>query len=164
MKDIISENRQKIRSVIKRTLGFYNEDIEQEVYVHALARQNEYLEQGKITAWLMTIASNLCKDYFKSSYFKGQTRSVDVTEIELYDEKAVSQEEITDVKQRQKIILKAVDALPKKLREVVILYEFEEYSYEDIAQKLNISIGTVKSRLFNARTILSQKLSYLKGE
>ena len=67
-------------------------------------------------------------------------------------------------KERQKAILKAVDQLPSKMREVVYLYEFEEYSYDEIAKKLNISIGTVKSRLFSAREILSEKLSYMKGE
>ena len=50
------------------------------------------------------------------------------------------------------------------MREVINLYEFEELSYEEIANKLGISLGTVKSRLFSAREILSEKLSYLKGE
>ena len=72
------------------------------------------------------------------------------------------QEEMIDAKARQKIILKAVDDLPKKMRQVVIWFEFEEMSYEQISQKLGLPIGTVKSRLFNARKILSEKLNFLK--
>ncbi len=58
--------------------------------------------------------------------------------------------------------MKAVDELPKDLRQVIVLYEFEEKSYKEIADKLHIVEGTVKSRLFNARKILAQKLSFLK--
>ena len=82
---------------------------------------------------------------------------------ELVDEDK-SQEMIVDMKKRQKIILKAVDSLPAKMRDVIIFYEFEEMSYEEIATRLKISVGTVKSRLFTARNILSEKLSFLKGE
>ena len=61
-----------------------------------------------------------------------------------------------------KIILKAVDSLPAKLRQVVVWYEFEELSYEQIAKKTGVPVGTVKSRLFHARKILSEKLVLLK--
>ena len=65
---------------------------------------------------------------------------------------------------RQKIILKAVDSLPRKLRDVIVWYEFEEMSYETIAKKAGVPVGTVRSRLSNARKILSEKLQFLKGE
>ena len=60
------------------------------------------------------------------------------------------------------MILKTVDDLPAKLRKIVILFEFEEFSYEQIAKKTGLPQGTVKSRLFNARKILSEKLKPLK--
>ena len=75
-----------------------------------------------------------------------------------------TQEEQLDAKMRQKIILKAVDELPYKMRRVIELYEFEDMPLEKIAKKLGVPEGTVKSRLFNARKILAQKLSFLKGE
>ena len=62
------------------------------------------------------------------------------------------------------MILKAVDNLPKKMKEVIILYEFEQKSYEEISQKVGVPIGTVKSRLFCAREILKDDLSELIGE
>ena len=75
-----------------------------------------------------------------------------------------SQEEILDGKMRQKLILEAVNSLPVPMRKVVVLFEFEEMSYEQIAKKTGVPVGTVKSRLFKARQILSRKLHYLKGE
>ena len=75
-----------------------------------------------------------------------------------------SQEKIVDAKKRQKIILKAVDELPYKMRKVVVLFEFEDFSISEIAKKLGEPEGTVKSRLFNARKVLAEKLKFLLGE
>ena len=50
------------------------------------------------------------------------------------------------------------------MKEVIILYEFEDYSYEKISKKLNIPEGTVKSRINNARKILKDRLSFLMKE
>ena len=153
-----------IRGIIKKVTGSYNEDIEQEVYLKALENKEKYQEEGKLIAWLKVIAQNVAKDYFKNSYFKSMNQKADVEEAEIHDCKSLTALELQLQKERQKAILKAVDALPSKMREVINLYEFEELSYEEIANKLGISLGTVKSRLFSAREILSEKLSYLKGE
>ena len=153
-----------IRGIIKKVTGSYNEDIEQEVYLKALENKEKYQEEGKLIAWLKVIAQNVAKDYFKSSYFKSMNQKADVEEAEIHDSKSLTALELQLQKERQKAILKAVDALPSKMREVINLYEFEELSYEEIANKLGISLGTVKSRLFSAREILCEKLSYLKGE
>ncbi len=164
MKNLILKNQSRIRAIIKRMTGSYNEDIEQEVYIKAWENMSRYEEQGKLSAWLCVITTNLCRDYFRGSFFRSSQKSVDAQDMALADETVRNQEEITDIHQRQKLILKAVDALPSKMREVINLYEFEEMNYDEIAVRLNISVGTVKSRLFNARQILSQKLAYLKGD
>ena len=153
-----------IRGIIKKVTGSYNEDIEQEVYLKALENKEKYQEEGKLIAWLKVIAQNVAKDYFKSSYFKSMNQKADVEEAEIHDSKSLTALELQLQKERQKAILKAVDSLPSKMREVINLYEFEELSYDEIANKLGISLGTVKSRLFSAREILSEKLAYLKGE
>ena len=51
-----------------------------------------------------------------------------------------------------------VDALPERLRTVVILREVEDLSYEEISEMLHIPLGTVRSRLFNARQIVKERL------
>ena len=75
-----------------------------------------------------------------------------------------SQEKIIDTKKRQKLILKAVDELPYKMRKVVVLFEFEGFTISEIAKKSGEPEGTVKSRLFNARKVLAEKLKFLLGE
>lgn len=144
--------------------GSYNEDIEQEVYIRTIKNIDKYQERNKFAKWISTIAANICRDYLKSSTFKNSTKTI-------YDENALLNvksknlpEKNYSQKERQKIILRAIESLPDKLRKVIILYEFEDYSYEQISKKLNIPTGTVKSRINTARKILQESLQFLLGD
>lgn len=164
MKEIIAENRSRVKAIIRKLTGSYNEDIEQEVYIKTWRNLKNYKEEGKFTQWISALTANVCRDYFKSRQYKiGASQLSDDDVLETYSD-SQSQEEALDAKQRQRVILRAVDALPRKLRQVIILYEFEEMSYEQIAKKTGLPVGTIKSRLFNARKILAEKLKNLKGE
>lgn len=164
MRNIIEENKGLIKAIIKKITGSYNEDIEQEVYIKTWKNIDNYKESGKLKSWIATITANLCKDYFKSSSYKQNLR--EVREEGVLENKAVvaSQEKIVDAKKRQKMILKAVDDLPYKMRKVVVLHEFEDFSIADIAKKLGEPEGTIKSRLFNAKKVLAEKLKFLLGD
>lgn len=162
MKEIIAENKSLIKAIIKKLTGSYNEDLEQEVYIKTWKNLDKYKEEGKFRQWIGTLTANVCRDYFKTGQYKMESRKASNDEVLERVKVGGRQEEMIDAKARQKIILKAVDDLPKKMRQVVIWFEFEEMSYEQISQKLNLPIGTVKSRLFNARKVLSQKLKFLK--
>ncbi len=164
MKEIIAENKGLIRAIIRKITGSYNEDIEQEVYIKTWRNLENYKEEGKFKQWISALTANVCRDYFKSRQYRQDSAETGGEEILENIPTAVSQEEVLDAKMRQKLILKAVDELPAKMRKVIILFEFEGLSQEQISKKTGVPVGTVKSRLFNARQILSQKLSYLKGE
>ena len=163
MKKIIEENQGLIKAIIKKMTGSYNEDLEQDVYIKTWKSLPKYQENGKLKSWIATIAASVCRDYFKSSGYKQLKNEVtdDILQVKAV---AASQEKVIDVKQRQKIILQAVDSLPEKMRKVIILYEFEELTIEQVAKKLGEPEGTVKSRLHNARRILAEKLKFLQGE
>ena len=62
---------------------------------------------------------------------------------------------------REKRIIKAIDNLRPKLKEVIMLCDIEGYTYEEAAATLNVPIGTIKSRIFTAKKELAQKLSDL---
>ena len=57
--------------------------------------------------------------------------------------------------------MNAIDALKPKFREVIVMYEMQDMSYEEISEKLKCPVGTVRSRLFNARKELSVTLQDL---
>jgi len=164
LEKIIKENKSKIQSIIKRFMGVPDEDLEQEIFLKAWKKLDTYKEQNKFSKWLGVIASNTCKDFLKSKEFKLQANQINNEDILEIVDISEQPEKIYNKKLRQKLILKAVNNLPKKMREVVILFEFEEYSYDEISQKLKVPEGTVKSRLFSARKLLSQQLKEFIGD
>lgn len=164
MKDIINKNSYKIKQIIKKFTGEYNEDLEQEVYIKTYKNLKNYSEQNKFSQWICAITANLCRDYLRSSKFKIKNQTTNDEEIlNNISHKRTPEHQYTS-KERQKIILKEINSLPKKLKETIILYEFEDCSYEKIAEKLKIPQGTVKSRINNAKKILKEKLNFLMSE
>jgi len=148
MKEFISENRGLVRAIIRKLTGSYNEDIEQEVYIKTWRSLGSYQEEGRFRQWVATLTANVCRDYFKSRAYRQKCTEICDDETLETIRSGYSQEEIINA----------------KMRKVIILFEFEGLSQEQIARKTGVPVGTVKSRLFHARQILSQKLSYLKGE
>ncbi len=163
MDKIIAENKSFVKRLISKRLSFHNEDLEQEVYIKAWKNIDKYQEDGKLRHWLAVITANVCNDYFRSSSYKKSIKEASVDEIEGISAIAPNSEDALLQKQRQKIILHEVYQLPKDLKQAIILYEFEDLTYEEIAQKTKTSLSNVKNRLHQARKILSIKLKDLKG-
>ena len=164
MQDIISTYRGKIRAIIKKMTGSYNEDIEQMVYIKTWQNFSKYREQGKLAQWIGVLAANVCRDYFRTKQVRFQQAQDSDEELIENITNNLDPETLLDAQIRQKIILKAVNSLPAKMRQVIILCEYEDYSIKQAAQKLGIAEGTVKSRLFNAKQILANVLKPLQGE
>lgn len=164
MKEIIANNSQKVKQIIKNITGEYNEDLEQETYLKTWLNLDKYTEMNKFSKWICTICANLCRDYLKSSKTRLAKNSTGDELILNNIKLASTPEKELSTKERQKIILKEIDNLPKKIKEAIILYEFEDYSYQQISKKLNVPEGTVKSRINAARKQLKERLSFLLGE
>jgi len=162
LKYIIEQYRNNIKKIISNMTGSENEDIEQEVYIRTWKNIDKYKEEGKFKSWLNTITANLCRDYMKSSYFKNSQKFVTEEDdlIQIRDEKE-NIESVFIQKQRQKRIIQAIDELKPKLKEVIVMYEMQDMSYEEISEKLKCPVGTIRSRLFNARKELSISLKDL---
>jgi len=161
-KKIITNNQNNVKSIIRLITQEQNEDIEQEVYIKAWQKSDSYKEQGKFKGWIGTIAKNFSKDYMKSSSKKIQDNSIqDEETINQIKDKSDNPESAFIRKERQKRIVKAINSLKPKLKEVIIMYEIDGLNYEDIAYTLNCPIGTVKSRLFNAKQELAKSLEDL---
>ena len=67
MKQIILENRQRIRAIIRKLTGSDNEDIEQEVYIKTWRNLENYHEEGKFKQWISALTANVCRDYFNAA-------------------------------------------------------------------------------------------------
>ena len=161
MKSIIEQYKNSIKKIISNMTGSDNEDIEQEVYIRTWKNLDKYKEQGKFKSWISTITANLCRDYIKSAYFRNESTSEGEEFLLNIADKNPTPENIFIKRQRQNTVINAIESLKPKLKEVVVMYEIKNMSYEEISEKLKCPVGTVRSRLFNARKELSIKLKDL---
>lgn len=161
-KEIIDNNKQNVRNIIRMITKETNEDLEQEVFVRAWKNQDKYEERGNFKTWINTIAKNISKDYLKSAqkrYEQGATGDDEVLNT-IKDNKATPESALLS-KIRQKRIIDAIEGLKPKFKEVIILCEINGYTYEEAAKKLDVPIGTIKSRIYNAKKELALKLEDL---
>ena len=161
-KEIIKNNQNNVRSIIRLITKETNEDLEQEVFVKVWKNSEKYKEQGSFKSWINTIAKNVSKDYLKSVQKRNQDAITSDDEVlnTIKDKKSTPElKVISNDKQRQ--ITEAIDTLKPKFREVVMLCEIYGYTYEEAAFRLKCPIGTIKSRLYNAKKELANLLKDL---
>ncbi|MBN2103378.1 sigma-70 family RNA polymerase sigma factor [bacterium] len=144
------------------------EDVVQETFLRVYRNKHLYRNIAKFSTWIYTIASNLAKTELRR---RRRRRLLSLSQIgfddkdfELPDEETQTPEGIVDGEMHGQIIQKEIDALPVKFKEVVVLRDVQEFSYEEISQILGIPIGTVKSRVNRGRLRLQKKLKHLLEE
>ena len=160
--ELIKTNKQNVKNIIRLITKQENEDLEQEVYIKAWKNADKYEERGAFKSWINTIAKNVSKDYLKSASFKNgtNTTSDEVTLVSLQDSKQTPESKCMS-SDRQRRIICAIESLKPKMREVIMLCEIYGYTYEEASKKLKCPIGTIKSRIYNAKTELAEKLADL---
>ncbi len=127
------------------------DDLVQEVLAKALQRRAQLRDAQALEAWLYCILTNCWRDHLRR-----QRDMLDIDELELAQEGTPE-----DANQRQEIVTQvrvAVGRLPMGQRQVLTLVDLEGCSYTEVAQILDIPIGTVMSRLCRARRVLRQHL------
>lgn len=161
-KQIIKNNQNNVRSIIRLITNEANEDLEQEVYLKVWKNSHKYEEQGAFKSWINTIAKNVSKDYLKSVQKRNQDCLTSDEEVihAVKDKKATPELKLIS-SDRQKRILDAINSLKPKFKQTIMLCEIYGYSYEDAAYKLKCPIGTIKSRLYNAKKELAVLLKDL---
>lgn len=161
-KDIINSNKQNVRNIIRLITKETNEDLEQEVFVKVWKNQDKYEEKGSFKSWISTIAKNISKDYLKSNVKKNESNLTtdDVVVNSIKDNKLTPESSLLN-KIRQKRIIEAIENLKPKFKEVIILCEIDGYTYEETAKKLGVPVGTIKSRIYNAKRELALHLKDL---
>jgi len=142
------------------------DDLVQESFIKAFAALDRYNPQYAFTTWLCKIVTNHCLDHLRRK--KIQACSLDEP---IEGRSGTIKREIPDWsrnpewlllrKQRTLSIDQAIDSLPPRYRRVIVLRHKEDRSYEDIADILNIPLGTVKAQIFRARELLKKKLKGL---
>jgi RNA polymerase sigma-70 factor (ECF subfamily) len=135
------------------------DDMAQETFINAYSSINSFKPGYSFYTWLYRICVNLSINYLKRQKFVIPESHFDEEANPL--EKEIVREDPSSLliqKEEERKIEEAIDSLPPKYKAIFILKVYEELSYEEIAQALKISLGTVMSRLFRARKILQEIL------
>jgi RNA polymerase sigma factor (sigma-70 family) len=143
------------------------QDLVQETFIKAFGSLKSYNPDYRFTTWLYKIAANSSIDHIRKKRINAFSldRPIDTEEgqvgIDIADSTFNPERDLTD-KQKQISIAGAIDSLPEKYRQVIIMRHQEDQSYEEIAQVLRVPVGTVKARIFRARELLKKKLKSLR--
>jgi RNA polymerase sigma-70 factor (ECF subfamily) len=146
------------------------EDIAQEVFLKAYERFSDLRDSPTAGGWLRTVARNMSLNHLSRyrsrwSFFSEMTsgrQEEDAPEIE-FAAPQVLEEELAQA-DRKELVEQALQKLPPAQRVPLVLYHLEGLKYEEIAAKLNVSLGKVKTDIFRAREALRKKLGPRLGE
>ncbi|MCA0972567.1 sigma-70 family RNA polymerase sigma factor [Halobacillus litoralis] len=134
------------------------EDITQETFIKAYQKFSTFKEQSSVKTWLYKITINLCKDYLKSSYMKRVVKKGAELFRSLPSSQSTPEEYILSLSEDEEL-LDHIMRLESKYREVIILYYFEEFDTKELAEVIQTSTNTVKTRLRRARQLLQKQMT-----
>ncbi len=166
---LIERHQALVTGTVSRMLGNNAEveDIAQQVFIRVWKSARRYQPKAKFTTWLLTIARNLVFNELRR-----RRRHTDVPlqfendsePLPLPDLATVAPDASLLRNELQRAIEDAISSLPETQRMALVLRRYEELSYEDIGEILDLTVPAVKSVLFRARTELRQRLApYLAG-
>jgi RNA polymerase sigma-70 factor, ECF subfamily len=145
------------------------DDLVQETYARAFRSWRSYTPGTNLRAWLLRILTNLNIDRGRRKQRTPQMQPLEANDYYLYDKLAdsdggPSDEERVVERLSQDDIVSALSEVPHDFRDVIVLVDIGDFSYQDAAQILGIPIGTVMSRLHRGRRILKRELADTFGD
>lgn len=167
---VVDAYQSRVYGFVKRMVRHDEEalDVTQEVFIKAFQAMGTFDGRASLRSWLFRIAYNLCVDRSRRAKRSLKTFSLEPTEfsdepMEFRDDRWNPEDTVLG-DELYEVVNKAVDAMSEKLRTVLVLHDKEDMGYEEIAQAMDIPVGTVKSRLFLARSFVQEYVGrYMQG-
>lgn len=157
---LVEEYQNKFLSMAYKYTNNYNdaEDLCQEIFIKVYKNLPSFKNKSKLSTWLYKIAINTCIDWNRKN-INSRISLMNLRNKEVKDVKSsYDTEDIIIYKEYQKIIHKTVYSLKDKYKSIVILYHFNQLSYKEISNILNIPTKTIETRLYRARKQIKTKL------
>lgn len=166
---LVQRYKNPLTNYVYRFLGDYEActDVVQETMIKFYRNKDSYKSVAKFSTWIYTIAGNLARTEYQ------RRRRRQIFSINAYDEEKENYEipdesyrpdVMTDSGIKDKIIQNALLRVSKAYREAVILRDIQDLSYEEIAEVMGITVGTVKSRINRGRAQLQKLLKDIYKE
>jgi RNA polymerase sigma-70 factor (ECF subfamily) len=131
-------------------------DITQEVFLKVYNNIDKFREEKSFTSWLLRLSKNYCIDYWRKSKYNRRILELDEN-LKSEPANGAGTPEDAVIKRDDAIYLrKKLRLLPPDLRTLIIMRDIQDFSYQEIAEHLEIPLGTAKSRINRARTKLAK--------
>lgn len=160
-----------VLNMASRLLGNRNDaaDVCQEVFILLLRKLGSFRGEAKFSTWLYRVSLNACHDHARRArrhVSLSESPGEDMPEMEqlLPDEGLEGPEESMEREEVRRKVQEAIRRLPPKFKEVIYLHDISGCNYKEVAEILDINLGTVKSRLNRARARLAGELEDYRDE
>lgn len=166
---LVQRYKNPLINYVYRFLGDYEAcvDIVQETMIKVYRNKDSYKSIAKFSTWIYTIAGNLARTEYQRRK-KRNTISINSSreDDETFDipDESSRPDDITDSGIKEELIQKALLKISKAYREMVVLRDIQELSYEEIAEVTGVAVGTVKSRINRGRAQLQKLLKDIYKE
>lgn len=131
------------------------DDLTQDVFLKVHRNLSKFRGDAQFSTWLFRIAYNVCQDYHRRKGRSNKIVSLPVEDLPI----SAPDAEVLSRLDRQELVGRALETLTPDHRAVVILHDLQEKSQEEVAQILEVPVGTIKSRLFYGRRKLKEWFS-----
>jgi len=144
-------------------------DLTVETFAKAFEKLDKYQPEYAFSTWLFRVGTNNCIDFIRKK--KLNTTSINGLIDDEGDERplqiksdSLNPEEASMKKEQAQLLKVLIDSLPQRYRNLIVLRYFDELSYEEIAEQLDLPLGTVKAQLFRARYLLGNIVNVNKHD
>lgn len=161
--EIVRRWERKIFALCYGMLGREEEagDAAQETFIAAYRNLANFRGDAKVSSWLHRIAVNQCLTRKRREKTRGETsleNDDDSKTSAAFVSAGQSPAKQTEQNERMELVRRAVNALPIELKQVIVMKEFEEMTFQEIADTLDLPLSTVKSRVYTALKQLKMRL------
>ena len=164
---IVRQYWRKVFNVAYKFVGKHDEaeDLTQDIFLKIFKSLDTFDRRANFQTWLISVSRNLCIDHYRSVRKERETidRDVDANELSPTSHEE-SPMQVLEQHDRVTLLRQALAELPDTLRTAVLMRDIQELSYQEIADRLRLPEGTVKSRINRGRTELARQIRKLRGE
>ena len=165
--EIVRLHRRKVFNIAYKFVGRHDlaEDLTQDVFLKLYRSLDTFDRRANFQTWLISVSRNLCIDHYRSVRKEREVVNRDVDPADLTPAAPErSAQALLEQRDRVRLLRQALDRLPPALRTAVLLRDIQELSYHEIADRLDLPEGTVKSRINRGRTELGRQFQRLREQ
>lgn len=157
---VVSRYRRKVFHIAYKFTGRHDdaEDLTQEIFLKVFRSLDKFNQDADFSTWLGSVARNYCIDHYRASKREKEVMVEDLLAFDLAPAASGNPYRALEDRDRRSLLRRGLDLLPGKLREAVVLRDLLGLSYQEMADRLSLPEGTVKSRINRGREELARLL------